>query len=116
VVESCAGELLAGGPSPPGRCILACCLLIFSSVLAEPHEWSFGGVAKMPVYSPGRIQEQSTVLFTMKTRDCDWWVRFVRDEGTNAANARDYEEASFDGRKAEQMKRRPGRTCMGRDG
>jgi hypothetical protein len=50
------------------------------------------------MYMPwGATQEQATVFFTMNIKDCNWLIRFVRDEGTNAANARDYEEASFDG-------------------
>jgi hypothetical protein len=96
-LECSAGELSAAGRPLHWWCIWAVWLLVFSSALAEAQEWSFSGLAKVRMYSPGRTQEQSTVLFTVKTRGCDWLVRFVRDEGTNAANASDYEEASFDG-------------------
>jgi hypothetical protein len=68
-----------------------------SLVQVMGYELSLQGATKMRMYFPDRIQEQSTVLFTINIRDCNWLLRFVRDEGTNAANARDYEEVSFDG-------------------
>jgi len=52
----------------------------------------------MRMFMPwGTTQEQATVHFTLHVSDCKWLLRFTRDEGTNSANARDYEEASYDG-------------------
>lgn len=65
--------------------------------ISSAQEWCFQGSAKMQMYFPDRTQEQSTVYFKMSLSGCKWLVRFVRDEGTNSANAADYREASFDG-------------------
>lgn len=81
-----------------GAWLLGLCAGLWGPPGALAQELQLQGSAKMRMYMPsGATQEQSTVSFTMSVKGCNWMIRFVRDEGTNAANANDYEEASFDG-------------------
>jgi len=66
--------------------------------LLSQEYYSFEGAAKMRMVMPsGKMQEQRAVVFKLNVSDCQWRIRFHRDEGTNQINSPDYTEVSSDG-------------------